>query len=312
MLYDTVLLRTFAAICETRSFTKAARSVNLTQSAVSLHIKRLEAQVGLRLFDRGARRLALTEEGELLLSYARRILALNEEAESRLSRHQPRGLIRFGAPEYFDPQTLASLLGQFTARYPAVRLQIEMAIGPDIAALFDKGGLDLAIVNRELGDGDGIVLRTEQRIWAAGRAMRLNPEAPLPLALFLPHCGWRRLALARLDEAGRSWTLLIQSAGAAGILAALEAGLAISVLAQNGLPKSLRALGEAEGLPALPDFEYVLRRHAKASAATNTLAEVIIDFFRLSAVLRDGVEQNKRAERCFNPDAERRGPGRRH
>ncbi|MFZ3177078.1 MAG: LysR family transcriptional regulator, partial [Methylovirgula sp.] len=160
MLYETVLLRTFAAICDARSFTKAARSVNLTRPAVSLHIKRLEDQVGLRLFDRDARRLELTEEGEVLLSYARRILSLHEEAESRLSSHQPRGLIRFGAPEYFDPQTLASLLGQFTARYPGVRLQIEMAIGPDIAALFDKGDLDLAIVNREPCDGDGIVLRT--------------------------------------------------------------------------------------------------------------------------------------------------------
>jgi DNA-binding transcriptional LysR family regulator len=218
-------------------------------------------------------------------------------------------LIRFGAPEYFDPQVLASLLGQFTARYPGVRLQIEMAIGPDIAALFDKGALDLAIVNRELGEGDGIVLRKERRIWAAGRVMKLNSEAPLPLALFPPHCGWRRLALTRLDEIGRSWTLLLQSAGTAGILAALEAGLAISVLARSGLPKSLRALGEAEGLPALPDFEYVLRRHAKASAATNTLAEVIIDFFRLSAALRDGVEQSKQAERSLDSGAERRGAG---
>lgn len=304
MLYETVLLRTFAAICDTRSFTKAARSVNLTRSAVSLHIKRLEDQVGLRLFDRGARRLELTEEGEVLLSYARRILALNEEAENRLSHHQPRGLIRFGAPEYFDPQTLASLLRQFTARYPAVRLQIEMAIGPDIAALFDKGDLDLAIVNRELGDGDGIVLLKEHRIWAAGRMMKLDSEAPLPLALFPPHCGWRRLALARLDEAGRSWTLVLQSAGVTGILAALEAGLAISVFARNGLPTSLRPLSKAEGLPALPDFEYVLLRHAKASEATNALAEVIVDFFRLSAALRDGVEQSKRAERSFGLDAE--------
>ncbi|MGB7125229.1 MAG: LysR substrate-binding domain-containing protein, partial [Methylovirgula sp.] len=262
-------------------------------------------QVGLRLFERDARRLELTEEGEFLLSYARRILALNEEAETRLGRRQPRGLIRFGAPEYFDPQILASLLGQFTARYPAVRLQIEMAIGPDIATLFDKGDLDLAIVNCEPGDGDGVVLRTEHRVWAAARTMKLDSEAPLPLALFPPHCGWRRLALARLDEAGRSWTLLLQSAGVAGILAALEAGVAISVLAQEGLPNSLRPLGEAEGLPPLPDFEYVLLRHGQASEATNTLAEVIIDFFRLSAALRDGVEQNKRAARALGPDVER-------
>ncbi len=297
MLYDTVLLRTFAAICDTRNFTKAARSVNLTRSAVSLHIKRLEDQVGLRLFDRSARQLMVTEEGEVLLSYARRILALNEEVESRLNCNRLRGLIRFGAPEYFDPQTLASLLGQFTARYPAIRLQIEMAIGPDIAALFERGGLDLAIINCELGEGRGVVLRREHRVWVAQRAMKLDPEAPLPLALFPPHCGWRRLALARLDEVGRSWTLLLQSAGVAGILAALEAGLAISVLAQSGLPKSLRPLSQCEELPALPDFEYVLRRQAKVSVAANALAEVIVGFFQLSAALGDsGIRRKKRTQ----------------
>jgi DNA-binding transcriptional LysR family regulator len=161
MIFEIGLLRTFVAVCASGSFSKAAQSVNLTRSAVSLHIKRLEEQVGLRLLDRRASGLVLTEEGEVLLSYARRILDLSEEARTRLSRQQPRGLIRLGAPEYFDPQTLASLLGQFTARYPAVQLQVEMGIGPDIAALFDNGGLDLAIVNRELGMGEGTVLRRE-------------------------------------------------------------------------------------------------------------------------------------------------------
>ncbi len=280
MLYDTILLRTFVAICETKSFTKAARSVNLTQPAVSLHVKRLEEQVGRRLFARNIHPLALTEGGEILLSYAQRILALHEEAETRLVRNQPRGLIRLGAPEYFDPQTLAMLLAQFAARYPAVRLQIEMGIGPDIAMQFDRGKLDLAIVNREIGEGDGIVLCRERRVWAAARGMKLDPEAPLPLALFPPHCGWRRFALARLEEAGLSWTLVLQSSGVAGILAAVETGLAISILAQNNLSSTLKELGEAEGLPELPDFEYVLRRNERAAPAADSLAEVIADFFR--------------------------------
>lgn len=282
MLYDTSLLRTFVVVSETRSFTQAAQRVNLTRWAVRLHVKRLEEQTGRRLLAHDGHRFALTEDGETLLSYARRILALHQEAELRLGRDQPSGLIRFGAPEYFDPQTLASLLGQFAARYPAIQLQVELAIGPDIAARFDRGNLDLAIINRELGEGDGIVLRRERRVWAAGRAMRIDREAPLPLALFPAHCSWRQLALARLDQAGRNWTLVLQSAGTAGILAALDAGLAISVLPGNGLAKSLRPL---TGLPALPDFEYVLHRQANASAATSALAEVIIDYFRFSTVL---------------------------
>ncbi len=297
MLFDTALLRTFVAVCVSRSFTKAARSVNFTRSAVSLHIKRLEDQIGLRLLDRRAGGLALTEEGEVLLSYARRILELNDEAKNRLSREQPRGLIRLGAPEYFDPQTLASLLGQFTHRYPAVQLQIDMGIGPDIAALFEKGALDLAIVNRELGEGDGIVLRRERRVWAAAPALQLAPGAPVPLALFPPHCAWRRLALSRLDDAGRSWALVLQSAGTAGILAAVEAGLAVSVFARGSLPKSLKTLGKAEGLAPLPEFEYVLRRRAKAPSAANALAEVIVDYFQISAALRGEPAGDKRTER---------------
>jgi DNA-binding transcriptional LysR family regulator len=295
MLYDTVLLRTFAAVCDSGSFTKAAREVNLTQSAVSLHVKRLEDQVGARLIIRNARGLTLTEDGELLLSYARRILALHQEAEKRLGHNGPRGLIRIGAPEYFDLRTLASLLGQFAIRYPAVELQIELGIGPDIAALLDEGELDLAILSREIGEGDGVVLCRERRVWAAGRTMQLDLDKPVPLALFPAHCGWRRLALEQLDQAGCIWTLVVQSAGSAGILAALDAGLAITIFPEHGLPKTLKSLAGSGNLPDLPDFEFVLRRGRKGLAAADHLAEVIIDFFRLSSALRHGQRHQERA-----------------
>lgn len=291
MLYDTALLRTFVAICDSGSFTKAAREVNLTQSAVSLHIKRLEDQVGSRLIVRNARGIRLTEQAEVLLSYARRILALYKEAEQRLSRDSG-GLIRIGAPEYFDLHTLSSLLRQFSAHYPGVRLQIELGIGPDIAALVDEGELELAIVSNEIREGDGIPLCRERRVWAAGRAMQLAPETPAPLALYPPFCRWRQLALEELDRAGRTWTLAIQSAGTAGILAALEAGLAISVFPEFNLPSSLKSLGPAEGLPALPDFEFVLRRSRTSSPGADHLAEMIINFFQLSTALRPGNDLN--------------------
>lgn len=285
MLYDTALLRTFVAICDSGSFTKAAREVNLTQSAVSLHVKRLEDQVGARLIVRKTRGVRLTEQGEVLLSYARRILALYKEAEQRLSRDSS-GLIRIGVPEYFDLHTLSSLLRQFSARYPAVRLHVELGIGPDISALLDEGELDLAIVSNEIREGDGVSLCRERRVWAAGRAMQLAPDEPAPLALYPPYCRWRQLALEELDRAGRPWTLVIQSAGTAGILAALEAGLATSVFPEFNLPNTLKSLGAAEALPALPDFEFVLRRSRNSSLAADHLAEMIINFFQLSTALR--------------------------
>jgi len=291
MLYDTALLRTFVAICDCGSFTKAAREVNLTQSAVSLHVKRLEEQVGLRLIVRNARGLRLTEQGEVLQSYARRILALYKEAEKRLGRDSG-GAIRVGAPEYFDLHTLSSLLRQFSARYPEIRLQIELGIGPDISALVDEGELDMAIVSHEIGEGDGVSLCQERRVWAAGRGMKLKPEDPAPLALYPPFCRWRQLTLEELDRAGRSWKLVIQSAGTAGILAALDAGLAITILPAFNLPPTLKPLGAAEALPALPDFEFVLRRSRNRSPAADHLAEMIVNFFQLSTALRPGNGMN--------------------
>lgn len=175
MLYDTALLRTFVAICDCGSFTKAAREVNLTQSAVSLHVKRLEDQVGVRLIVRNARGLRLTEQGEVLQSYARRILALYKEAEQHLGRGSTAS-IKVGVPEYFDLYTLSSLLRQFSSRYPAIRIHIELGIGPDISALVDEGELDMAIVSHEIGEGDGIPLCRERRVWAAGRGMKLKPD----------------------------------------------------------------------------------------------------------------------------------------
>jgi DNA-binding transcriptional LysR family regulator len=298
MFLDIVLLRTFVAVVEAKGFTRAAGLVNLTQSAVSLHIKRLEEQIGRRLFDRTAPKLALTSDGEILLSYAQRILALEEEVKTRLGHPQPEGLVRFGAPEYFDPRTLASLLAQFNSRYPAINLEIQMGIGTDIAALYGRGLLDVAIINREIGEatgaecnGNGLsedttVLYREGRVWAALRGMKFDSDQPIPLALFPAPCAWRQLAQERLQSAGRRWTVALQSTGLSGIVTAVEAGLAISIFAQSGLSPRLRALGPAQGLPALPDFEYVVRRNAKPSLAADRLRDVVIDYFQLAAALR--------------------------
>lgn len=310
MLYDTALLRTLVAICDCGSFTKAAGQVNLTQSAVSLHIKRLEDQVGAPLVVRNARSIRLTEQGEILQSYARRILALHLEAEQHLGRGSE-GSVRVGAPEYFDLHTLSSLLRQFSSHYPSIGIQIELGVGPDISALVDSGELDLAIVSHEIGEGDGVALARERRVWAAGRSLELSPDQPAPLALYPPYCRWRQLTLEELDRAGRSWQLVIQSAGTAGILASLDAGLAITILPEFNLPPRLKTLGRVEALPPLPDFEFVLRRSRSHCPAADHLAEMIVNFFQLSSALMPGEALNykQRASLLLQRRRKARGAG---
>ena len=293
ILYDIVLLRTFAAVCDLGSFTKAAREVHLTQSAVSLHVKRLEEQVGSRLILRDAHRIELTPCGEVLLSYARRMLALSREAEHRLGLDRVKR-IRIGIPEYFDLRILSPLVDQFLADHPTLRLSIELGIGPDIEALIEGGELDLAILSHETGEGEGTFLTRGRRVWAAGVETVLDPERPVPLALYPPYCRWRQLALDLLDRVGRSWTIAVQSAGTAGILSAVEAGLAISILPEHSLPGTIRSLSSDASLPALPDFEFVLRRSRNSSTATARLAEIILHFF--DRRMRSGRESVRNAK----------------
>src|SRR5262249_53788166 len=135
-------------------------------------------------------------------------------------------------------------------------------------------------------DEDIKVLYREGRVWAARRDVKLDSERPVPLALFPAPCAWRQLAQEVLQSAGLRWTVALQSTGLSGIVTAGGGGLAIAIRAQRGLSAGLRAAGPAQGLPTLPDFEYVVRRNAKPSLAADRLRDVIIDYFQLAAALR--------------------------
>ncbi|MFA5900094.1 MAG: LysR substrate-binding domain-containing protein [Hyphomicrobium sp.] len=279
MILDTVQLRTLVAIAETGSFTRAAGQLNLTQSAISLHIKRLEEQVGRKLIDRGPRKLALTQEGELLLGYARRILALHKEAEGLLGQADMSGTVRFGAPEYFDSAVLAMLLAHFRRQHPCVQLEISIGLGPDMRREFEGGNLDVAIINVEPGVSDGTVLGGDERVWVAGLEFRRPEGAALPLVLFPPGCDWRRLATDTLDRSAISWTVALTSSGVTGLNAGIEAGLGVSVAPAKGVSRSMHEVGGELGLPALPAFEYRLVESPGAPPAARRLAYAIREVF---------------------------------
>ncbi|HVX36769.1 MAG TPA: LysR family transcriptional regulator [Hyphomicrobium sp.] len=279
MIFETTQLRTLVAIVETGSFTKAAGVVNLTQPAVSLHIKRLEDQLMRKIFERDGRRLVLTADGEVLVGFARRILALHSEAESAFEGIEIAGRVRLGAPEYFDSKVLAMLLAHFSQRHPGVELEVKIALGPEVRAAFEGGELDVAILNAEIGESDGPLLGHDNRIWVASADFTLAPDKPLPLVLFNNTCEWRRIATQLLDQHDISWTPIVSSGGVTGLIAGIEAGLGVSVFPQNGLPPFMREVGERYRLPTLPPFEYRLFQSRLTTAAARRLAFAIRDVF---------------------------------
>lgn len=279
MIFETAQLRTLVAIVETGSFTKAAAKVNLTQPAVSLHIKRLEDQLMRKIFERDGRRVVLTPDGELLLGFAKRILALHSEAENAFEGVEIAGRVRLGAPEYFDSKVLALLLAHFAKRHPGVELEVKIALGPDVRTAFENGELDVCILNSEPGESDGPLLGSDNRLWVASCDFTYLPDRPLPLVLFAHNCEWRKLATRTLDEHGIAWSAVLTSGGVTGLVAGVEAGLGISIFPEKGLPSSMREVGSLYRLPVLPPFEYRLFRSQVAPPAARRLAFAIREVF---------------------------------
>lgn len=278
MIFEIAQLRTLVAIVETGSFTRAAAAVNLTQPAVSLHIKRLEDQLRRKVFERDGRRVALTPDGEVLVGYARRILAIHSEAKSAFG-DEVVGRVRLGAPEYFDSRVLALLLAHFARRHPGIELDVNINLGPEIRRAFEGGELDVAILNGEINESDRPLLGYDNRIWVASSEFELASDKPLPLVLFNNSCEWRELAINSLEQHDISWAVVLSSGGVAGLLAGIEAGLGISVLPQKGLPVSMQDVGARYHLPTLPPFEYRLFLSSLASPAARHLAFAIREVF---------------------------------
>ncbi len=230
-LLEIDVLRTFVCIAESGSFTRAAQQIFRTTSAVSMQIKRLENLLGCSLFVREARRIALTDDGERLLGYARRLLRLHEEAVGAFIAPRLNGRVRFGTPADIGTHILPGLLSQFARSHPGVEVNVSVGRTIDLIQRIDAGELDVALLsvgNAGQDDTRGEVVHSEPLVWA-GRAGGVAAErTPLPLALATPDCAWRRLALHALDRVGRPYRVAYSSEQCAGQEAAMIADLAIA------------------------------------------------------------------------------------
>jgi DNA-binding transcriptional LysR family regulator len=273
---DLDLLRGFVTVAERGGFTAAAQALGLTQSAVSLKIKRLEDVVQRRVLDRTSRTVALTRDGETLLAYARRILALNDEAVRRMVAPPVAGRLRLGVADHFVPRNLAPLLARFARTYPEVALEVEVGRSHELRAAQEKGGLDLVLGKRRDGETEGRPIWTEAVVWVAAADWAAPEGRPLPLAMLPPGCMFRDRALAALARAGLAFEVVYVSASLLGVAAAAQAGFALSVLGRSGLPPGLV---EVHGLPALGTAEMCVFGD---TAGQNPLAEPLVRFIRES------------------------------
>ncbi|GGC31518.1 transcriptional regulator [Siccirubricoccus deserti] len=271
---DLDLLRGFVAVAERGGFTAAGQALGLTQSAVSLKIKRLEELVRRRLLDRTSRTVALTRDGETLLAYARRMLALNDEAVRRMVAPPVTGRLRLGVADHFLPRSLAPVLARFAATFPELRLEVEVGRSHELRAAQEKGALDLVLGKRRDGETIGSPIWTEPIVWVATPGWLAPDGRPLPLAMLPQGCMFRERALAGLARAGLAFEVVFTSASLLGIAAAAQAGLCVTVLGRAGLPEGL---AELDGLPELGVAEMAVFGDA---AGRTQLVEPLVRFIR--------------------------------
>lgn len=272
---DLNLLKTFVAVVESGSLSNAAPRVGRSQSAVSMQMQRLEDMVGNQLLVRGPRTVTPNAAGEDFLIYARRLLKLSDEAWASVTRPKETGSVRLGVPDDYAAFLLPPVLSRFAEDHPLVTVELVCEQSTALVKTLAEGRLDLAIVTR-LPDQPLDVIRLERFVWVASPNHIAWQTDPLPVALFEPGCAARMNVLQALGDADRSYRCTYSSASLLGLIAVVQAGLAVAGLAQRSVPPSLRVIGANEGLPALPDLEIgILRNPLSTTPAVDRLHDFL-------------------------------------
>ncbi|WP_296420953.1 LysR family transcriptional regulator [Pseudooctadecabacter sp.] len=271
---DITALRSFVAVADAGGVTRAAGVLNLTQSAVSMQLKRLEEALGLPLLDRSSRQIGVTPQGEQLLSYARRMLALNDEALQRLTSQEYEGEITLGVPHDIIYPYIPAVLRQFASDFP--RMQIKLVSQPTktLREMFARGGLD-AILTTESSPGEGgEPLVTLPLVWVGARGGVAYKQRPLPVA-FCSKCIFRPGVLKRLDEANFDWSMIIESEADSAVEAVVSADLAVNAIIKGSLPEQTDLLPADAGLPDPGTTQIVLYMQAKDDPVQAALHDMI-------------------------------------
>ncbi|RPH30403.1 transcriptional regulator LrhA [Buttiauxella warmboldiae] len=269
---DLDLLRTFVAVADLNTFAAAAVAVCRTQSAVSQQMQRLEQLVGKELFARHGRNKLLTEHGIQLLGYARKILRFNDEACTSLMFSNLQGVLTIGASDETADTILPFLLNRISSVYPKLALDVRVKRNPFIEEMLNQQEVDLVVTTSKPAHCESIVLRTSPTLWYCASDYLFQKGETVPLVMLDDPSPYRDMMLEHLNAERIPWRIAYVASTLSAVRAAVKAGLGITARPVEMMSPELRVLGNADGLPVMPETQYLLCRNLHSG---NDLAQAI-------------------------------------
>jgi DNA-binding transcriptional LysR family regulator len=276
-LLELDIMKTFIAISETGNFTTAAEAVFRTPSAVSMQIKKLEDTLRVPLFRRDARSVTLTHHGEILLAYAKRMIALNNEAVSRFIVPEMNGIVKLGAPDDIGELMLPGILKHLSETWPQLAIDVTIESSANLHRGVEEGRLDLTLYNflNAVRADPAEKVMTERLVWVGKKHGQAHLKTPLPVSVWDSGCIWRTKALEELTKSEIEFRIAYFCGSHMGQTAAIRADIAIAPLARFLVRDDMVVLGERDGLPDLGTYDIGLAVRQGASQPALAVADYI-------------------------------------
>ena len=272
--FDIATLRSFVTIAETGSMTRAATRLYMTQSAISMQIKRLEEALGLSVFERSAQGMTTTDSGEQLLSFARQMLAMNDEAMGRLTSSEFEGQIRLGAPPDILYPYIPAALNAFHREFPRVQLRLSSLNTKTLLQQIEKGTQDIVLTTEPKPQKNGQVISKQKLMWTGAAEGTAWKQRPLPLGI-LKNCSFRPYATAALDKAGIDRVDIVLSENDSAVEAMISADLCVAAEIENAVNAYRKPIDHGGQLPELPDISIAMYRK---DAGNNPLVDALAQY----------------------------------
>lgn len=266
---DLTALRSFVTVADASGVTRAAGILNLTQSAVSMQLKRLEESLGVQLLDRSARTIGLTPAGQQMLSYAKRMLALNDEIYGKLTAPEFEGELRLGVPHDVIYPRIPKVLKQIATDFPRIKVKLMSAPTKRLREMFARGECDIIVTTEERPEAGGETLVMLPLMWVGAAGGTAWKQRPLPIA-FCSNCIFRPGIQRKLDEADIAWEAAVDSELDNAVDAAVSADLAVNGVLEGGVGQGCAPIDHGGALPDLGHMSinlYVQRAEETVQAA---------------------------------------------